>query len=175
MKRIGPNKEFLLQLAIAALVLTADQVTKYLVSTRLAIGQSWDIAPWLAPVFSITHVTNTGVAFGMFQGLGKVFIFTSLIASIAIILYSRRLPSGQWIMRVALGLALGGSVGNLIDRVRFGGTVTDFIDANFRPFHDFPVFNIADSSVLTGVCILMGLLLWEERQERQKKQVAEGG
>lgn len=175
MKRIGLNKEFLVQLAIAALVFGVDQVTKYLVSTRLAIGQSWDIAPWLAPVFSITHVTNTGVAFGMFQGLGKVFIFTSLIASIAIILYSRQLPSGQWIMRVALGLALGGSVGNLVDRVRFGGTVTDFIDANFWPFHDFPVFNIADSSVLTGVCILLGLLLWEERQERQKKQVAEGG
>jgi signal peptidase II len=175
LKRIGLDKEFLVQLAIAALVLGVDQVTKYLVSTRLAIGQSWDIAPWLAPVFSITHVTNTGVAFGMLQGLGKVFIFTSLIASIAIILYSHRLSSGQWIMRVALGLALGGSVGNLIDRVRFGGTVTDFIDANFWPFHDFPVFNIADSSVLTGVCILMGLLLWEERQERQKKQVAEGG
>jgi signal peptidase II len=175
LKRIGINKEFLVQLAIAALILLSDQITKYLVSTRLAVGQSWDIAPWLAPIFSITHVTNTGVAFGLFQGLGKVFIFTSLIASIAIILYSRQLPPNQLIMRVALGLALGGSVGNLVDRVRFGGTVTDFIDANLRPFHNFPVFNIADSSVTVGVCILMGLLLWEERQERRKEQVAEGG
>ena len=132
MKRTGINKEFLVQLIIAALVLIADQVTKYLVSTRLAVGETWDIAPWVAYVFSITHVTNTGVAFGLLQGLGKVFIFTRAIASIAIILYSRQLPPNQWIMRVALGLALGGSVGNLIDRVRFGGTVTDFIDTNIR-------------------------------------------
>jgi signal peptidase II len=175
LKRRGINKEFLVQLVIAALVLITDQVTKYLVSTRLAVGETWDIAPWVAYVFSITHVTNTGVAFGMFQGLGKIFIFTSAIASIVIILYSRRLPPNQWIMRVALGLALGGSVGNLIDRIRFGGTVTDFIDTNIWPFKEFPVFNIADSSVLIGVCILMGLLLWEERQERRKQQVAEGG
>ena len=175
MKRIGINKEFLVQLIIAALILTADQVTKYLVSTRLAIGETWDIAPWVAHVFSITHITNTGVAFGLFQGLGKVFIFTSLIASVAIIVYSSRLPPNQWIMRVALGLALGGSIGNLIDRVRFGGTVTDFIDTNIWPFREFPVFNIADSSVLIGVCILMGLLLWEERQEQRSKRVAEGG
>ena len=175
MKRIGINKEVLVQLVIAALVLSADQVTKYLVSTRLAIGESWDIAPWVAHVFSITHVTNTGVAFGLFQGLGKIFVFTNLIASVAIILYSRRLPRGQWIMRVALGLALGGAIGNFIDRARFGGTVVDFIDVNFWPLHNWPVFNIADASVLTGVFILVGLLFWEERQEQRKEQVAEGG
>jgi signal peptidase II len=175
LKRIEINKEFLVQFVIAALVLAADQVTKYLVSTRLAIGETWDIAPWVAHVFSITHITNTGVAFGLFQGLGKIFIFTSAIASVAIVLYSRQIPPNQWIMRIALGLALGGSIGNLIDRVRFGGTVTDFIDTNIWPFQNFPVFNIADSCVLIGVCILMGLLVWEEHQERRKQQVAEGG
>ena len=120
-------------------------------------------------------MTNTGVAFGLFQGLGKVFIFTNLIASVGIILYSRRLPRGQWIMRVALGLALGGAIGNFIDRVRFGGTVVDFIDVNFWPLHNWPVFNLADASVLTGVFILVGLLFWEERQEQRKEQAAEGG
>ena len=175
MKRLEINKESLIQFVIAALVLLTDQVTKYLVATQLEIGQPWNIAPWLAPVFSITHVTNTGVAFGLFQGLGKGFILTNLIASVAIILYSRRLPHGQWIIRVALGLALGGAIGNFIDRVRFGGTVVDFIDVNFWPLHNWPVFNIADASVLTGVFILVGLLFWEERQEQRKGQVAEGG
>jgi signal peptidase II len=175
LKRIEINKEALTQFVVAALVLLTDQVTKYLVATHLEMGQPWNIAPWLAPVFSITHVTNTGVAFGLFQGLGKVFIFTNLIASVGIILYSRRLPRGQWIMRVALGLALGGAIGNFIDRVRFGGTVVDFIDVNFWPLHNWPVFNLADASVLTGVFILVGLLFWEERQEQRKEQVAEGG
>lgn len=175
MKRLEINRGFLVLLITAALVLLADQVSKYLVATRLQIGQPWDIAPWLAPVFSITHVTNTGVAFGLFPGLGEIFIVAGVIAVIAIVTYSHRLPQGQWLMRVALGLALGGAIGNLIDRLRFGGSVVDFIDVNFWPFTDFPVFNVADSSIVVGVTILIVLLMWEERREQREQQATEGG
>jgi signal peptidase II len=158
--------------ATAALILIADQITKYLVATQLEVGQSVDLIPWLAPVFSITHVTNTGVAFGMLQGLGSLFAIAHIIAAVVIILYSRRLPPGQWPLQLALGLALGGSIGNLIDRLR-QGYVVDFFDVNFWPLQDFPVWNVADNSIVVGVALMIVLLMWEERQERLKQQAAE--
>lgn len=172
MKRTKP--ELLILPVTAALILTADQITKYVVATQLEVGQSVDLIPWLAPVFSITHVTNTGVAFGMFQGLGSIFAIAHVVAAVAIIIYSRRLPPGQWALRLALGLALGGAVGNLIDRVR-QGYVVDFFDLNFWPLHDFPVWNVADNSIVVGVALLIGLLMWEEQRERLKQRAAEGG
>jgi signal peptidase II len=172
LKRTKP--ELLILPVTATLILIADQITKYLVATQLEVGQSVDLIPWLAPVFSITHVTNTGVAFGMLQGLGSLFAIAHVVAAVAIILYARRLPPGQRALRLALGLALGGAVGNLIDRIR-QGYVVDFFDVNFWPLHDFPVWNVADSSIVIGVALLIGLLMWEERQERLKQQAAEGG
>jgi signal peptidase II len=109
----------------------------------------------------------------MFQGLGRVFIVTNIIASALIVIYYHRLPAGQWPLRTAMALALGGALGNLIDRIR-QGYVVDFIDTNLWPFTNFPVFNIADSAISIGVTIMIGLLLWEERQEKLKQQAAEG-
>jgi signal peptidase II len=172
LKRI--KLELLILPVTAALILIADQITKYLVATQLEVGQSVDLIPWLAPVFSITHVTNTGVAFGMLQGMGTVFAIAHVVAAVAIILYARRLPPGQWALRLALGLALGGAVGNLIDRVR-QGYVVDFFDVNFWPLQNFPVWNVADNSIVVGVALMICLLMWEERQERLKQQAAEGG
>jgi signal peptidase II len=171
LKRIKP--ELLILPATAALVLLADQVTKHLVATRLEVGQPWDPVSWLAPILSITHVTNTGVAFGLLQGLGNIFVIAHVVAAVAIIVYSHSLPPGQWALRTALGLALGGALGNLVDRVRHG-YVVDFIDVNFWPFTEFPVFNVADASISVGVALLIGLLMWEERQEQLKQQAAEG-
>jgi len=158
----------------AALILTTDQVTKHLVRTSLTEGQSWDIAPWLAPIVRITYVTNTGAAFGLFQGLGQFFIVVAIVVIGLILFYHRQLPDGQWPMRLVLGLALGGATGNLIDRLRFGGTVLDFIDFNFWPFQNWPVSNVADVSIVSGVSLLVLMLLWEERRERLKQQAAEG-
>jgi len=172
LKRSRP--EYWIVPVAAALVLITDQVTKYLVATKLEVGQPLDLIPWLAPIFSITHVTNTGVAFGLLQGLGNVFVIAHVIAAVAIIVYSSRLPPERRFLRLALGLALGGAIGNLIDRVR-QGYVVDFIDTNLWPFTDFPVFNVADASISVGVALMIGLLLWEDRQERLKQQAAEGG
>ena len=147
-------------LAAAALVVLVDQVTKHLVTTRLEAGQSWDLVPWLAPVFRITHVTNTGVIFGLFQGYSDLFLVFSAVAVVAIVLYYRQLPDGQWIVQVSLALSLGGAIGNFVDRLR-QGYVTDFIDLTFWPFQDFAVFNVADSAITTGTTLLVLVTLWE--------------
>ncbi|MBU0703634.1 MAG: signal peptidase II [Chloroflexi bacterium] len=157
--------------ATAALVLLVDQASKYLVITRLVEGQSWDIAPWLAPLFRITHVTNTGAAFGLFPQLGDFLVIVAAIVVVAIFIYQRYLPDGQWLVRVALGLQLGGAIGNnLVDRLR-RGSVVDFIDLNFWPLREWPVFNVADTSIVTGVFLLALWMLWEERRERLEQIV----
>ena len=150
---------------MAILILVVDQVSKHLVRTNLPVGQSWTIAPWLAPIVQITHVTNTGAAFGLLPGLSVVFAVVAVVVIVAILFYHRHLPQGQGLTRLALGLQLGGATGNLIDRLRFGGTVVDFLDVNFWPLRDWPVFNVADSSIVTGVTLLALQMLWEERQE----------
>ena len=159
---------------MAALVLLADQVSKHLVRTWLARGQSWDIAPSLMPLLRVTHVTNTGVAFGLFPKVGDLFIVVAVVVVVVIILYHRHIPREQWLMRVALGLQLGGAMGNLLDRLRHG-FVVDFIDLNFWPLHNWPVFNVADASLVTGVVVLSLLLVWDERLTRDERRVAEGG
>jgi len=159
----------------AGLVVFLDQLSKHFVVARLAQGQSWDVAPWLAPVFSITHVTNTGAAFGLFRGGGDFFVIIAAIVIVAILVYYRQLPDGQWLMRVALGLQLGGAIGNnLVDRLR-QGFVIDFIDLNFWPLHEWPVFNLADSSIVAGVALLALLMLEEERRERRRRRAAQDG
>ncbi len=163
--------------SVAALVLLADQITKYLVTARLQEGQSMDLAPWLTPVFRITHVTNTGVAFGLFPQGKYFFIGVAVVVIAAIIVYYLHLPDEQWLMRMALSLQLGGASGNLMDRLRHQGRVVDFIDLNFWPLYNWPVSNIADISIVSGVILLTIIMLWEERQlarEGQQKSAEYG-
>lgn len=173
MKRL--SRHSLILPVTAALVLLADQVSKYLVTTRLGEGQSWDIAPWLAPLFRITHVTNTGAAFGLFPRWGDFLVIVAAIVVVAIFIYQRYLSDGQWLVRVALGLQLGGAIGNnLVDRLS-RGSVVDFIDLNFWPMREWPVFNLADTSIVTGVSLLVLWMLWEERRERLEQSVTDCG
>jgi len=160
--------------AVVAVVLLVDQVSKRLVMARLPQGQSWDIAPWVKPIFSFTHVTNTGVAFGLFPRGGEVFVVVAAVVSLAILVYYRHIPREQWLMRLALGLQLGGALGNLVDRLRYG-SVVDFIDLNFWPLHNFAIFNVADSSVVVGVMVLAVLMIRDERLQQDKQRMAEGG
>jgi signal peptidase II len=160
--------------AIAALVVLVDQFSKHFVTAWLGEGQSWDVVPWLAPVFRITHVTNTGAAFGLLPGWGDFFTVIAAIVIVAIIIYYREIPDGQWLMRAALGLQLGGAIGNLVDRLRWG-SVVDFVDLNFWPLHNWPVFNLADASIVTGVTLLALLMVWEEWREWDRQRAAADG
>lgn len=154
---------------VAAIVLAADQYTKYLVRANLPLGETWMPVAWLARFVVVAHTTNTGAAFGMFKSGGGVFTVVAVVVVAFIIVYYRRIPPGQWLVRLALGLQLGGALGNLIDRLRFG-TVTDFVAVGV-----FPVFNAADASISVGVAIL-ALAMWlEGREERRAAQAAAPG
>lgn len=154
---------------VALVVLAADQVTKSLVVARLELGQSIELAPWLTPIFRVTHVSNTGVAFGMFQGMSDVLAVITLFVVGALLLYYRHLPPGQLLLRAALGLQLGGAAGNLTDRL-LRGSVVDFIDLNFWPMKDWPVSNVADICIVGGVILLVLLMIWEQWQEKRQKE-----
>jgi len=155
---------------IALVVIALDQWTKALVRT-LPLGGIWlpDGLQWLSPYARIIHIYNTGAAFGMFKDLSLVFTILPFIVVGIILYYYHQLASEDWALRLALGMQMGGALGNLIDRLTQGGRVTDFISVG-----SFAVFNIADASITVGVSILL-LDVWiKERQiEQQKKTAAE--
>ncbi|MGC9521298.1 MAG: signal peptidase II [Anaerolineae bacterium] len=135
-------------------VILVDQLTKAWVVANLPVHRPVDVFPWLAPILSFTSVQNTGVAFGLFPALGDVFTFLSLAVVIGILLFRRALPSAYLWVHGALGLVVGGALGNVVDRL-IRGYVVDFLDVNFWPFESWPVFNLADSAIVVGVAILL--------------------
>jgi signal peptidase II len=155
-------RDYGLLILISSAVIVLDQITKALVRQNIALGDSWSPWVWSTPYARIVNWYNTGVAFGLFQGKGDIFMILALIVSGAIIYYYPRVPEGDWLLRVAMGLELGGAIGNLIDRV-WRGHVTDFISVG-----SFAVFNVADASITIGVILL---LIGVYMQEQQSKQV----
>ena len=139
-------------LLIALLVLLIDQAVKALVVARLPLGASWAPVPDLAYLFRLTHTTNTGMAFGLFQG-SSLWLALAAIAIVALLLvYARRLAAAHPTLYIALGLVLGGALGNLTDRLT-RGSVVDFIDVG-----PFWIFNLADSCIVIGGLLLAWLL-----------------
>jgi len=135
---------------VAVGVVLLDQLTKSVVRNGLAIGESWPSGDWLV---KITHVTNSGAAFGILQGQGVFLTLTAVVAIAAIFFYYAFPPLEHGLLRIALGLQLGGAIGNLSDRIRYG-EVTDFFH-----FPHYPAFNIADSSIVVGLFVIVGFFL----------------
>ena len=158
-------KEYWLLFTIAGIIIILDQVTKAIVRANIPFGGQWMPLEWLAPYFRFVHWQNTGAAFGLFQGGGLVFGILAVIVTVFIVIYYPQIPDEEKLMRVAISMQLGGAIGNLIDRIRFG-PVTDFISVG-----SFPVFNIADSSITVGVGLLI-LALWlaERRENKAEKR-----
>ena len=144
----------LLLLVIAGCVVLADQLSKLVVEILLPLYHSWMPFPGLLPVFRFSHVGNTGSAFGLFPHNSATFAWAAVIVSLAILIYNYHLSGRQLGLRLALGLQLGGAIGNLTDRLRLGH-VTDFID--FGPW----IFNMADVAIILGALILIGVM-WQE-------------
>jgi len=143
---------------VALVVLAADQLSKHWVRGALVPGVPFNPVRWLRPVLSLTYVTNTGAAFGLFPQLGWLYALIAIAVIAFIVISYRLLPAPNWLIQVSLGMQLGGAIGNLVDRL-WHGRVIDFIDLNFWPLQEWPVFNLADSSVVVGVCILAYYLL----------------
>lgn len=165
LKRIFTRYWFLL--LVSGTIVILDQISKaYIRANFLENVEMWAPWDWLLPYARIVHVSNTGVAFGLFQGQGTIFSILAVIVSAAIIYYFPQVPSSDLALRLAMGLQLGGAVGNLIDRL-VQGYVTDFISVG-----TFPVFNIADSSITIGVFVLiLGVWIQEQREKQHQVQL----
>ena len=142
-------------LVVVLLTLIIDQSSKAIIKYMLAEGQSIPILPF---VFHLTYIRNPGAAFGLFADQTIFFIIATLFVITLVMVVARRIPESRWLLKLSLGLILGGAVGNLLDRLRYG-LVVDFLD-----FRVWPVFNLADSAIVLGACLLV-LEVWRGGQD----------
>lgn len=155
----------------ALIIIVADQVSKWAVLQSFRVGESVPVVPGY---FDLTFVLNRGAAFSLFATLPErirnpFFIGVSITAAALIIFYRLRYLHGHRLASFSLALILGGAIGNLIDRMRYG-VVIDFFDAHIGAYH-WPVFNVADSAITVGVtlmCVDM-LLEWRGSKEQHVK------
>lgn len=162
-----PWGQLALPYIIMAVVLILDQLTKRWIEANIPLYSSWAPFPALANVFQFTHTANTGMAFGMIQGSGWIISILAL-GVVAVISYFNFTMPPDLLLRVALGLVLGGAIGNnLIDRLRLGH-VTDFVDIG--PWY---IFNVADMAITGGVILLGYVILFHHSDNDKDSDRAE--
>ncbi len=157
-------------LLVFATTFVLDRFTKYLVDEHLTYA---DRIPVIEGFLYLTHVRNPGAAFGLFASGDPTwrlafFIGVSAVAIAIILSFFRQIAPGDRLSALALGLILGGAVGNLYDRIRFG-EVIDFIHVRLWGGYSWPDFNLADSVIVVGVAILMLELLASEGERRARR------
>jgi signal peptidase II len=150
---------------ISAAVVALDQATKWVVDRFMGLHETREVIDGLV---RFTYVRNRGAAFGVLSDADLpyqhfIFAAVSLLALFAIAVYAWRLPTASRVPRLALALIIGGAVGNLIDRLRLG-YVVDFVDVYWSTHH-WPAFNVADSCISIGVCLLVIDMLRAPRTE----------
>ena len=133
----------------ALLVFVFDRLTKIKIMRSMVQGESHQV---MGDYFRITSVRNTGAAFGLFAGNHKIFVVISMVAIALVLMLYFRGGRSHRLRAAALGLILGGALGNVYDRLRYG-EVVDFLELSVGRFH-WPVFNVADSAVSVGVALL---------------------
>lgn len=154
--KFAPPRRLPWLLAISAAVIVADRVTKIWVSAHIPIG---GVIPVIPHVLGISHWLNTGAAFSLFADSaspGAVrwgLIAFTLLAAVAVFVALIRLGGRITLTTVALALILGGAIGNVHDRIAYG-SVVDFIEVHIFAYH-WPDFNVADSSIVVGACLLL--------------------
>ena len=157
------RSQWLALLAVAGAAFVADQITKQVVARALAVGETADI---VGP-FSLHHVQNSGIAFGLFASRTTIVIAVTAVAVAWMVWFFAKTGRRHPVLPVALGLVLGGSIANLFDRVRLGH-VTDFLD-----LEAWPAFNLADTFIVVGVAVLFGTLVLADRPRRMNGPRAE--
>ncbi len=159
------GSRYLLLALIAVTVIIVDQMTKYWITQSMRLHESIPIVPNL---FSFTYIRNPGAAFGLLAGISNAFrtVFFGITSLFALALLGTilvRLPEKDWIGQVSIAGILGGAIGNLIDRLRFG-EVIDFLDVYVESYH-WPAFNVADSAITLGAaCLILDELLRVRRE-----------
>lgn len=161
----GQSKTALAWIWISILVVLLDQTSKFWMSSHLALHESWDLIPHLR--LFLSH--NTGAAFSFLgsKPLLAFYFFSSfsVLVIIGLLIWLYRAPASSRLFSVALTLIIGGAIGNLIDRIRFG-FVVDFIDVYVGNWH-WPIFNVADSAICVGA-VLLAIDSLESSFQREK-------
>jgi signal peptidase II len=155
--------QWLSLVAVAVAAVGADQLTKAIVTSRLGLDEEVHV---LGPL-SIRHVQNSGIAFGLFASATSLVILLTAGAVAWMLYFFARSGARHPVLPVALGLVIGGSLSNLVDRVRLEH-VTDFLDFKF-----WPAFNLADSFIVVGVAILLLTLVASDRKPSRPRRVSE--
>jgi signal peptidase II len=163
-------KRWAVLLGPAAIVFAIDQLSKAWVMANLAVGETITPVPALADFFAITRSANRGAAFSFLPQAGDLFLIIALVMIVGILLFYRRMQFSRWIERFALGLLLGGVMGNALDRIRFG-TVIDFVHLQIKPIIS-NVSNPADHAIVLGVGILFVVQWLASRSQAQDKSDA---
>jgi signal peptidase II len=151
---VGIKRKYWILLIFCIGILLLDQWTKSMVVQELPLYQRVNV---IQGFFDLTHVRNTGGAFGIFGGekggLGSIlFVVVSLIAIGAIVVLFLKIKENEKTLAIAFSLILSGAVGNLIDRLRYG-EVVDFLDFHLSSYH-WPAFNVADSAICIGIGLM---------------------
>lgn len=165
--RARGRADLLTLLIVAAAVLVADQVSKAAIIASIPFGAR---VPVVGDLFVLWHVRNTGAAFSLFEGGLVLFIVVTVLA-LGMVAYFHRsfLGRSRW-LQVILGVVLGGTLGNFIDRLRFG-YVTDFLSFGFGDTR-FPTFNVADSAVVVGIGLLVVVLTFVSPQADERTDIS---
>jgi len=142
------KNKYIIIFLTALIVVLIDQISKYLVRINFELNQS---IPIINKIFHLTYITNSGAGFGILQQQKFLLIFISIIVIGFIFYYSNRVKEKEKLLQFLVGFVLGGTIGNLIDRVAYS-YVIDFLD-----FRIWPIFNFADSFVTIGV---LGLIIY---------------
>jgi signal peptidase II len=155
-----------LGVTLVALVIVLDQLTKFWVYEALVVEGPRSIV--VAPFFNLVTVWNYGVSFGMFNSGSSAasWIFILLALAISVALAAWLVRTDRHLISASLGLILGGAIGNVIDRVRYGA-VFDFLDFHLAGWH-WPAFNVADAAICVGVAVLFTDSLFGEGRESKK-------
>lgn len=153
---------------IALIAFLVDQGTKYLIATKLELG---DQIPVIGNFFLITSHRNRGAAFGILQGQQWFFILVTVVVVAGIVWYMNKVKGTRKLLPVALSLVLGGAIGNFLDRI-LTGEVVDFLQFNFGSY-TFPIFNVADSCIVIGVALIILDSLRDMRGGEEIKEVKE--
>ncbi len=159
------NRRFI---GIFLLVVILDQISKWWILANFRLHESWEIIPGF---FHLTYLTNTGAAFGIMAGppsLGRLLFFVVVVTIALVVIYylhKQVVEESRW-YTVSLAMISGGAVGNLIDRIRHGAVV-DYFDFFIGERH-WPVFNVADVAITTGVLIFLFLNFLEFRAARER-------
>jgi len=158
------KRKYLILFSLSGLILTCDQLAKHLVHTFFQLNES---RPVFGPFISLTYLRNSGFGFGLFENTSTPFrgafvVGIPVFALFLILLIFIKLRDNQILTSVALTTILGGAIGNLIDRIKYG-YVIDFLDISWSQKFSLPPFNIADCSILVGVAIMFINTLLIER------------